>query len=43
MKDHEIGELTNKLVAVAREYAGTQQLRERIAAVLHPAYATGAE
>lgn len=31
MKDHELRELVNALTATAREYAQTQQLRERIA------------
>ena len=31
MKDHEKRELVNRLTKIAREYAHTQQLRERIA------------
>jgi protein associated with RNAse G/E len=30
MKDHEIRELVNEVTEVAKEYANTQQLRERI-------------
>ena len=31
MKDHEKRELVNRLTKIAREYAHTQQLRDRIA------------
>lgn len=34
MKDHEIREFVNALTAVAKEYANTQQLRERIHGVV---------
>ncbi len=37
MKDHEIRELVNKLTDVARKYGQTQQLRERIKAVVKDA------
>lgn len=37
MNDHEKRELVDKLTAIAREYASTQQLRARIAYVLLPA------
>ncbi len=37
MKDHEKRELVDTLTAIAREYAGTQQLRERISHVVLPA------
>lgn len=30
LKDHQIAELVNELTVVAKEYANTQQLRERI-------------
>lgn len=36
MKDHELRELVNALRDVAIKYHGTQQLRERIAQVVHP-------
>lgn len=36
MKDHELRELVNALRDVAVKYHGTQQLRERIAQVVHP-------
>lgn len=36
MKDHEIAQLVNDLTQVAREFGATQQLRERIAAVIVP-------
>jgi hypothetical protein len=34
LKDHEIREMVNELTQVAKEYAGTQQLRERISEVV---------
>jgi hypothetical protein len=37
MKDHEIRELVNQIRDIAIEYHGTQQLRERIAHVIHAA------
>lgn len=36
LKDHEIAETVNSVTAVAKEYAGTQQLREHIAGILRP-------
>lgn len=36
MRDHEKRELINAVTEAARTYAGTQQLRERIAAILLP-------
>jgi hypothetical protein len=36
MKDHEIAQTVNQLRDIAREYGQTQQLRERIAAVVVP-------
>ena len=38
MKDHELRELINAVTAAARIYAGTQQLRERIAHLIKPAF-----
>lgn len=37
LKDHEIAQLVNELTAAARAYSTTQQLRERIAALVVPA------
>ena len=37
MKDHELRELVNALTSTAREFAQTQQLRERIAGIVRPA------
>lgn len=36
MKDHEIAQMVNTLRDIAKEYASTEQLRERIAQVLVP-------
>lgn len=43
MKDHELRELVNALTATAREYAQTQQLRERIARLVRDAIGRDAE
>lgn len=37
MKDHELRELVNALTETAREFAHTDQLRERIAGIVRPA------
>jgi hypothetical protein len=37
MKDHEIAQLVNELVEVAKTYWHTQQLRERISRLVVPA------
>ena len=39
MKDHEKRELVDALTKVAKEFAGAQQLRERIAGLVLPALA----
>lgn len=36
LKDHEVAHTVNVLAEIARDYAGTQQLRERIAQALVP-------
>ena len=38
MKDHEVAQLVNGLREIAVEYGQTQQLRERIAAYVVPAF-----
>jgi hypothetical protein len=41
LKDHQIRGLVNQLRDIAIEYHGTQQLRERIASVIHAAMSQG--
>ena len=36
MKDHEVAALVNRLTQIAKEFSGTQQLRERIAREIRP-------
>jgi hypothetical protein len=36
LKDHQIAQTVNALTTIAREYGGTEQLRERIAQVIVP-------
>ena len=38
MKDHQIAQLINQLCSIAEEFAGTQQLRERLAVPVRAAF-----